>query len=417
MRRGTRTQRVVAAGLGFVCASTLFLAPAAPALAEESELQQLQEKAIAAGEAYQEAQDKVDALNAQIEDTQSRISDLEGQLPGQQSKAAGAIKSEYKLSQEPVNLISLLLDSQSFSDFTSKLYYIESVAQNNFNAISSLNQAASELNDTKAQLQSQQDEATRQTEDAKTAYGNAQQAVEAARKKAMEKAAEQKAAYEAQQAAGQQDRTVTEIEQSEDSAATDDSSQQTANAQAQQTGTGQDTSANANASTDTAQQDASTTNESEGSANASKGSPNAATQSANTNASVAAPTANAASTSASSTASAANTASNANAAANSTATSSASYTYVLASMYGAGDGFMYGTTANGDTVTPTSMGVAMKTMPLGTVIELSYNGRTCRAVVNDRGPYVGNRQIDLQPAVAAALGFDGVGTVGYRVVG
>ncbi len=95
----------------------------------------------------------------------------------------------------------------------------------------------------------------------------------------------------------------------------------------------------------------------------------------------------------------------------------ASYTYVLASMYGEGDGFMYCQTASGDIVTPTSMGVAMKTMPLGTIIEISYNGNVTRAVVNDRGPYVGNRQIDLQPAVAHALGFDGVGTVGYRVVG
>ena len=68
-------------------------------------------------------------------------------------------------------------------------------------------------------------------------------------------------------------------------------------------------------------------------------------------------------------------------------------------------------------VSPTSMGIAMKYMPLGTVVELSYNGSTCTAVVNDRGPYVGNRQIDLQPAVAASLGFEGLGTVGYRVVG
>lgn len=94
----------------------------------------------------------------------------------------------------------------------------------------------------------------------------------------------------------------------------------------------------------------------------------------------------------------------------------ASYTYVQASMYGSGDGFMYGTTASGDKVTPTSMAVAMKTMPLGTKIQLTYNGNTVTAVVNDRGPYVAGREIDLQPAVAAALGFNGVGTVGYKVV-
>lgn len=93
------------------------------------------------------------------------------------------------------------------------------------------------------------------------------------------------------------------------------------------------------------------------------------------------------------------------------------WTWVGASTYGIGDGFLWGTTASGDTVTPTSMGVAMKTMPLGTTIEITYNGRTCTAVVNDRGPFVAGREIDLQPAVAQALGFSGVGTVGYRVVG
>lgn len=92
------------------------------------------------------------------------------------------------------------------------------------------------------------------------------------------------------------------------------------------------------------------------------------------------------------------------------------YKYVLASTYGEGDGFMWGITASGDTVTPTSMGVAMRTVPLGTTIEISYHGKTVTAVVNDRGPFVGNRQIDLQPAVAHALGFDGVDTVGYRIL-
>ena len=97
-------------------------------------------------------------------------------------------------------------------------------------------------------------------------------------------------------------------------------------------------------------------------------------------------------------------------------TANGEYDFVAASTYGEGDGFMYGTTASGDIVTPTSMGVAMRTMPLGTIIEITYEGTTVRAVVNDRGPFVGDRQIDLQPAVAHALRFSGVGTLGYRVV-
>ena len=40
-------------------------------------------------------------------------------------------------------------------------------------------------------------------------------------------------------------------------------------------------------------------------------------------------------------------------------------------------------------------------------------GRTVVATVDDRGPYVGGRTFDLNQNTAAALGFAGVGTVGY----
>ena len=97
-------------------------------------------------------------------------------------------------------------------------------------------------------------------------------------------------------------------------------------------------------------------------------------------------------------------------------TSTSSWKSGVASYYGIGDGFMGGTTASGAIVTESSMGVAMLNVPLGTYVEISYGGRSVIAVVNDRGPYVHGRMIDMQPAVARALGFlsVGVGTVQYR---
>lgn len=96
--------------------------------------------------------------------------------------------------------------------------------------------------------------------------------------------------------------------------------------------------------------------------------------------------------------------------------STSSWKSGVASYYGIGDGFMGGTTASGAIVTESSMGVAMLNVPLGTYVEISYGGRSVIAVVNDRGPYVHGRVIDMQPAVARALGFlsVGVGTVQYR---
>jgi rare lipoprotein A (peptidoglycan hydrolase) len=60
--------------------------------------------------------------------------------------------------------------------------------------------------------------------------------------------------------------------------------------------------------------------------------------------------------------------------------------------------------------------VAHKTLPFGTRIQFSYRGRSCIAVVMDRGPYVGGREFDLGPGTAAALRFDGVDQVSYRLV-
>jgi len=81
-----------------------------------------------------------------------------------------------------------------------------------------------------------------------------------------------------------------------------------------------------------------------------------------------------------------------------------------------GPGFYGNTMAGGGKLTTTSMVVAHKSMRFGTKIEFSYKGRTCVAVVRDRGPYVSGRVFDLGPGTAKALGFSGVGTVKWRIV-
>lgn len=57
------------------------------------------------------------------------------------------------------------------------------------------------------------------------------------------------------------------------------------------------------------------------------------------------------------------------------------------------------------------LGVANRSLPCGTRVRFHYGGRTVTATVDDRGPYVGGRNWDLNQNTAAALGFGGVGTV------
>jgi hypothetical protein len=56
-------------------------------------------------------------------------------------------------------------------------------------------------------------------------------------------------------------------------------------------------------------------------------------------------------------------------------------------------------------------GVANKSLACGTQVTFQYGGRSVTATVDDRGPYVGGREWDLNQNTAAALGFGGVGTV------
>ncbi len=82
-----------------------------------------------------------------------------------------------------------------------------------------------------------------------------------------------------------------------------------------------------------------------------------------------------------------------------------------------GPGFYGNTMAGGGKLTPSSMVVAHRSLPFGTKIQFQYKGRSCTAVVRDRGPYVGGRVFDLGPGTAKALGFSGVGTVKYKILG
>lgn len=60
-------------------------------------------------------------------------------------------------------------------------------------------------------------------------------------------------------------------------------------------------------------------------------------------------------------------------------------------------------------------GVAHKSLPCGTHVTFKLNGHKVNAVVDDRGPYVGAREWDLNQNTAAALGFGGVGVVWYHI--
>jgi rare lipoprotein A len=85
------------------------------------------------------------------------------------------------------------------------------------------------------------------------------------------------------------------------------------------------------------------------------------------------------------------------------------YRPALASWYGPG---LYGGHLGcGGTLTPSTLGVANKSLPCGTKVTLRYHGRSVTVPVVDRGPYAGAREFDLTAATKRKLRFGSTGTV------
>lgn len=90
----------------------------------------------------------------------------------------------------------------------------------------------------------------------------------------------------------------------------------------------------------------------------------------------------------------------------------------VASYYG--PGFHGRLTANGEVYDQNGLTCAHKHLPFNTILEITYlgNGRKVRVRVNDRGPFVHGRIIDLSVGAARALGLmqDGVGEITAEIV-
>ena len=73
--------------------------------------------------------------------------------------------------------------------------------------------------------------------------------------------------------------------------------------------------------------------------------------------------------------------------------------------------------ASGGRFNPNAFTAAHKTLPFGTRVRVTnqHNGESVEVVINDRGPYVGGRVIDLSKAAAHAINMQGAGVVPVKV--
>ncbi|WP_026770140.1 septal ring lytic transglycosylase RlpA family protein [Asinibacterium sp. OR53] len=77
----------------------------------------------------------------------------------------------------------------------------------------------------------------------------------------------------------------------------------------------------------------------------------------------------------------------------------------MASYYGVNDGFNGRKTANGEIFNTYRLTAAHKTLPFGTVVKVTNlsNGESVKVRINDRGPYIKGRIIDLSAKAAEKI--------------
>jgi len=74
--------------------------------------------------------------------------------------------------------------------------------------------------------------------------------------------------------------------------------------------------------------------------------------------------------------------------------------------------------ANGEQINTGALTAAHKSLPFGTLVRVTNrrNGHSAVVGINDRGPYVKGRIIDLTPASARVIGMDGLAQVEVTLI-
>ena len=329
----------------------------------EAELAQLTAQVQEAAAQHSEAVSVMNDLDTQISEQATEIVRIEQEvIPEQRDRASQAAANLYKMGESSSSIITMLFSSNSFADLLTQVKYLTVIQDANVRELEDLEQTRADLNEQMAELSAKRDQVNEQQQKAEQALASVSEAQAAMQARAnSEDAAEAEAARQAAEAA----------------AAVQQQMQQASGS----TSTGSSTSSGDTGSSAPSQQQP---------AEEEPSQPSAPSQPAEEEKPEETP--------------------------DSGSNDAGGWLSGVASHYGTGDGLMGSMTASGDVVTETSMGIAMLNVPLGTYVEIRYNGRSCVAVVNDRGPYIHGRVIDMQPAVARALGFlsVGVGTVEYR---
>ena len=206
--------------LSFFSAAPSLLVHVDFAFAETSEIdaepdaeQQLVEES---SRAYDEAVSRVSDLEQLIEENESRISELESMLPAQKEQGEAALCELYKMQRSEASLLDLVLSSESFGDFVSRVDFLDRVYDSHYEELAALNAMYDELDGKRAELDSALADAQGERERASAALAEAQAARERAQAEARARAEEEARALAEEQLKQEQEQEAQVDEESSD---------------------------------------------------------------------------------------------------------------------------------------------------------------------------------------------------------
>ena len=198
-----RAIAAVALGLAMTVGGAWALGPTiGNAHADSKEtLAQLRQEVSAKSQAYNEAMEATAQAQADVEDCRARIADIESRIPGAQEKAATAMVTQYKFSQNSAGLLNVILSSDGFENFVATLTYLNTVQTYTSGQLEGLLELQDELEQEQANLEGLLAEAQQAEDEAAEALAQVQAAADEAEARVAEEEAARQAALAAQAAA------------------------------------------------------------------------------------------------------------------------------------------------------------------------------------------------------------------------
>lgn len=119
----------------------------------QKKLDAISDEYVALNEQLNDTVSQIEQVQASIDDTQSQIEAKQAEISDKQDVLASRISSSYKTGNADV--LSLLLNSSSFEELSSNLFYLGKINASDEQLIAEVKQAKAELDSQKAQLESQ----------------------------------------------------------------------------------------------------------------------------------------------------------------------------------------------------------------------------------------------------------------------